>query len=298
MTLSELSERTSKARLIAWSALLILIIAAEIALTVAIPEWRNFFYNILELKAVDQFASSLILFGALMAGMGLVQGFKTWTAQTLSFILREAQTKTMFRKWVHGDRTAPNYTQAMTEAVRNSTELYLEILVEIIISAAIVAALILANLHNPLILISSIAYTLAVSVVAMLFNKPLTTQDSEWQKSEGEFRENLTNIVNGKEDFSYSSKWARLASAYKSYIMVLMNFTLFTRVKGSVSTLVPYVLLASSYFAGAITLGGFMAGVATFELIVVNATIVMMLYPKLTKARASRQIIEDFNSKI
>ena len=298
MTLKELFERTPRAKFITWSLGLITIIVAEIALTVAIPEWRNLFYNVLETKAVDDFTSSLVLFGILMTGMGLVQGIKTWTAQKISFIVREAQTKTLFRRWVNGERTAPNYTQAMTEAVRNSTELYLEILVEIVISLAIVIALILANLHNPLILVSSLTYTILVSLVALLFNKPLITRDMEWQQAEGEFRENLTDIVNGHEDFSYATKWARVSTAYGKYILTLMNFTLFTRTKGSLSTLVPYILLASAYFAGTMTLGGFMAGVATFELIVVNATIVMMLYPKLTKARASKQIIKEFQNKL
>ena len=150
-------------------------------------------------------------------------------------MVREAQTKYMFRKWVHGDKTAPHYTQAMTEAVRNSTEIYLEILVEIIISLAIVIALILANLHSPLILATAMGYTVLVSLVAILFNRPLISKDMEWQRAEGLFRENLTNIANGSNDYTYSSKWTSVSQCYAKYITTLMNLTLFTRMKVSLS---------------------------------------------------------------
>ena len=296
--LEHIKARIPTAKFIAWSVGLLLIVALEITLTVVIPEWRNLFFNVLETKAQDQFISSLVLFGLLMGGLGFVQGVKVWVGQKISFMVREAQTKYMFRKWVHGDRTAPHYTQAMTEAVRNSTEIYLEILVEITISAAIVIALILANLSNPLILATAIGYTVLVSLIAVLFNRPLISKDMQWQRDEGLFRENLTNIANGQNDYSYSSKWNAVASSYAKYIRTLMNYTLFTRMKGSLSALIPYVILSIPYFAGTLTLGGFMAGVATFELIVINATIVMMLYPKLTKARASKTIIKEFSEKI
>lgn len=296
--LKHIRERIPSTRFVRWSAALLAVIIVEIFLTVVIPEWRNLFYNVLETKAQSEFVSSLALFGLLMGGMGLVQGLKVWVGQKLSFLVREAQTKYLFRKWVHGDRQAPHYTQAMTEAVRNSTEIYLEILVEIVISLAIVVALLLANLHNPLILITAVGYTAVVSLLAILFNKPLINKDMSWQRAEGLFRENLTNIANGTHDYSYSEKWAHVSKTYSAYITTLMHYTLFTRFKGNLSSIVPYLILSAPYFAGTLTLGGFMAGVATFELIVLNATIVMMLYPKLTKARASKTIIKEFTDKI
>jgi ABC-type uncharacterized transport system fused permease/ATPase subunit len=77
-----------------------------------------------------------------------------------------------------------------------------------------------------------------------------------------------------------------------------MYYTLFSRIKGSLASLIPYILLGGTYFAGTITLGVFMAGVATFELIVINATILVILYPKLTKARASYKIVQTFYKEI
>lgn len=285
-------------RVILLGAVLGVIIIAEIVLTMVIPMWRESFYNILELKDASVFTDSLIAFTALMLGLGFVQGIKVWVGQKISFIVREIQTGVMYRKWMSSNKTTQHYTQAMTEAVRNSTELYLEILVEIAISAAIVVGLILMNLHHPYILIAAIAYTLLSSLIMTLFNKPMMTKDAEWQKAEGEYRENLVKLATGVNDNTSDAKWGAIVHTYSKYITVLMNFTLFTRVKGALSSLIPYVLLASAFFSGTITLGVFMAGVATFELIVINATIVMVLYPKLTKARASKHLSQTFYNEL
>ena len=294
MNYKDIRARLDKRALVAWMILLGIIIATEIGLTVVIPMWREYFYNVLQLKNIAEFYPALGWFAALMIGMGTVQGLKSWTGYRISFIVREAITKTLFRNWLASDRTAPNYTQALTESIRNSTELYLEIVVEVVISAAIVVILVLSNLHSVPIITASLIYTLSMSALAAAFNKPLVRTDADAQKAEGAFREAISDIFSGKNDYTYSDKWAEVAKTYYTYIKVQMNFTLFSRVKGSLASLIPYILLSSSFFAGTITLGEFMAGVATFELLVVNATILMALYQKLTRARASKSITKEF----
>lgn len=296
MTYRDIRERLNKRKVVLWLIGLAVIVVAEIGLTVAIPLWREYFYNVLQLKQVAEFYPSLGWFAALMIGMGTVQGIKSWTGYKISFLIREALTKTLFRKWVVSNKTAPNYTQALTESIRNSTELYLEIVVEVIISAAIVVILVLSSLHSLPIITSALAYTLSMSALAVIFNKPLIRTDADAQKAEGAFREAISNISAGQNDYTYSAKWTEVVKTYYSYIKVQMNFTLFSRVKGSLASLIPYVLLASPFFTGAITLGEFMSGVATFELIVLNATILMSLYPKLTRARASKYITKEFST--
>lgn len=294
MTYKDIRERLDKRITVAWIVALVIIISAEIGLTVVIPMWREYFYNVLQLKNIAEFYPALGWFAALMLGMGTVQGLKNWTGYRLSFLVREAITKTLFRNWVSSDKTAPNYTQALTESIRNSTELYLEIIVEVIISAAIVVILVMSSLHSIPIITAALAYTLSMSALAAIFNKPLVRTDADAQKAEGAFREAISDISAGKNDYTYSNKWAEVARTYYTYIKIQMSFTLFSRVKGSLASLIPYVLLSSEFFAGTITLGEFMSGVATFELLVVNATILMALYPKLTRARASKSITKEF----
>lgn len=295
---TEIVKNLPRGRLIFLGLSLLTIIVAEVGLTLYIPLWREQFYNILELKDVSAFTGSLIAFTVMMIGLGGVQGIKVWVGQKISFVIRAVQTAVMYDRWVTTSKTTPHYTQAMTEAVRNSTELYLEILTEILISAAIVVGLIVTNLHNPIIVAAALIYTAVASVVMTLFNRPMIGRDADWQKAEGEFRENLVKIAGGNDDGTHELKWKGIVRTYATYVTVLMNFTLFTRIKGALSSLLPYILLSSAFFSGAITLGVFMAGVATFELIVINATIVMVLYPKLTKARASRQLSNEFYKEL
>ncbi len=62
--------------------------------------------------------------------------------------------------------------------------------------------------------------------------------------------------------------------------------------------MIPYFILAGSYFAGVISLGDFMSGVGAFELFVINTTLLLSYYPKLMQCRASYVIVEDFYKEI
>lgn len=292
--LKKIYEKLPKTKVSVLATTLIFIIVVEIILTCLIPIWREQFYNILQTLNVGMFYTSLSYFAALMIGMGAVQGLKTWVGQLLSFQIRRAATKVLFKPWVKGKKAVKNYSQAMTEALRNSTELYLEIGVEVIISGAIVVGLIVSNIHNMPVIVASIIYTAAVTLLAAFFNKPLINSDTSWQEAEGSFREAIGNIANGNEDFTSKQKFEMVVGSYYRYIRVVMYYTLFSRVKSSASAIIPYLLMAGPYFSQAITLGDFMASVAVFELIVINSTILTMLYPKLTKARASYRLSKEF----
>jgi ABC-type uncharacterized transport system fused permease/ATPase subunit len=186
----------------------------------------------------------------------------------------------------------------MTEALRNATELFLEIAVEVIISGTIVVSLVIMSLDNPPILIAATAYTVGMTLVAWLFNKPMIASDMGWQSEEGEFRETITMVCEGTDCYTFKERLARVTAAYYRYIKVVMYFTLFSRVKAALGQLVPYIILSYPFFAGDITLGQFMKGVGTFELIVINSTILLVLYPKLTKAKASYNISKAFYEEV
>lgn len=276
-------------------SLLVAIVGVEIVLTCVIPLWRESFFNILQVKDISSFSSSLIAFVAMMASLGAAQGLKVWVARLVSFEFRIAGTRMLELLWSKKRSKVKNHSQAMTEALRNSTELFLDSGVEIAISLSIVIGLILANLHNPVILITSLGYTVLVSAAAALFNKPMILRDRELQEAEGRFRDSVVQYSGTR---TAHSTFLGVVITYYRYIFTIMNFTLFTRLKGALSTAIPYIVLSGSYFAGDITLGAFMAGAATFELLVVNATILLIVYPGLNKARASQHLISDFYKEV
>ncbi len=296
--LNEIINRLDKRTLILLSILLIAVVAGEIVLTALIPAWRQYFYDVLQGMHQSLFLESVLYFFLLMAGLGTVQGLKAWIGQLLSFNIRKTISKMLLKKWTKNPVKVDNYTQAQTEALKNATSLYLEIVVEVVISASIVIMLMWMNRHETTILLASIGYTIVASLMAMIFNQSLINSDAACQNAEGNYREAIGDIANGNGDYSSKNKFIELSLAYYKYIKILMYYTLSSRLKSSISSVVPYLLLANQYFSGSITLGVFMNGVATFELIVINATILLVLYPNLTKARASYKIVKDFYTSI
>ena len=294
----EIVRRADKKTAITTGAILVLVVVIEIVLTVLIPEWKSNFFSVMQAKDVDKFWVAIALFAALMLSLGAMQGVKTWLAQTFSFEFRRVASKILLKKWVKGGKTIKNYTQAQTEALRYVTEIPVMITTEAFISLFIVISLLLVNLDKPTVVISSLVYTLAVIVVAKIFNKPLVTTHTVLQETEGSYREAISDIQNGHGDFSSKQKYLNVTVAYLKYIKTQMYFRLFGTLKGSLTSIVPYVLMAEGYFSGAYTLGQFMAAVSTFELIVINATILVQLYPESTKVVASWKIVNGFYKEV
>lgn len=282
-----------------YSFILISIVIAEIGLTCYIPEWRKGFYSMLQEKHEHLFMYQMMLLIALYTSLSFAQGMKVWVGQKTSFIIRVALSKITLKKLVYqrDSAEAPAFSQAMTGAIQNSTELFLRVAVEIAISFAIVMVLIYNNLHNPLILYAAVAYSAGVSLIAYFFQKPLTVADRSWQEAESVYREAIVTISNNKGDHTSKDKFLQLIVAYYKYIKTQMYFQLMSRMKGMVGTVIPYFILGTSYFSGQIDFGGFMAGIATFELLVINMTIFISMYPEYIKAKASQQLVSAFLNK-
>ena len=275
---------------------LLIVIVSEIFLTCYIPEWRNGFYTIMKDKHQELFIGAITSFFLLYTGLGIAQGVKVWVGQLVSFQVRVAMSKITLKRAVKHESMAslPAYSQAMTQAIQNSTELYLRVLVEIVISAAIVLGLIVVNLDQPIILSVAFLYTVGASLIAYLFQKPLTVTDKAWQETESHYREAIVTIANGKGDYTAKSKFLKIMGAYYHYIRTQMYFQLMSRLKGAIGSIIPYFLLGTAYFRGDMDFGQFMAGIATFELIVINATIFIIMYPDYVKAKASQLIVKEF----
>lgn len=294
--ITKIHKKLNKRSFYSTLSVLLLVIISEIFLTCYIPEWRNGFYTIMKEKHQELFLGAITSFFLLYTGLGIAQGVKVWVGQLVSFQARVAMSKITLKRAVKHESMSslPAYSQAMTQAIQNSTELYLRVLVEIVISAAIVLGLIVVNLDQPIILSVAFLYTVGASLIAYLFQKPLTVTDKAWQETESHYREAIVTIANGKGDYTAKSKFLKLMGAYYHYIRTQMYFQLMSRLKGAIGSIIPYFLLGTAYFRGDMDFGQFMAGIATFELIVINATIFIIMYPDYVKAKASQLIVKEF----
>jgi putative ATP-binding cassette transporter len=281
-----------------WGTALGLALATEIVLTCLIPMWKEMFGDMLAKKDLVGFQHSLGYYFILTFGFGVAQGLKTWLARKLAFIIRTAGSKILLKSWIQSKKKLKNYSQPMTDSMQIWTELSLANFVEIAISASIIVGLVIANLNSHLILIAALVYTLILSAAAMFFNKPLITSDMHRQEAEGIYRESISAIAHDQGDFTSKLKFKNLYFIYGRYIAIQMYFTLFSRVKGALGMLVPYIVLAPLYFSGDMSLGGYMAGAATFELIVLNSTILLEIYPQYTKMKAGYKISKEFYDEV
>jgi putative ATP-binding cassette transporter len=280
-------------------SLLLTITIAEIVLTVLIPVWREIFYSALQKFDQPAFWTAMLYGAILMIGFGTIQGLKTFVRLKFSFTIREAMSKLFLKTWVYDNKKEdPRFNIALTDAIKISTDNLTDVLVESFVSFVIVIILIINATDQPILLLAALGYTVVVSLVAYLFNTPLIRTDTELQVAEGHYRNSIAIIAINGGDHTAKNNWLAIKDKFHQYLLVLTGFNLFSRAKGALASLIPYFLLFDEYFSRQIDLGGFMNGVSTFELIVVNTTILVIVYPQITKALASYNICKEFYSGI
>lgn len=272
-----------------------LLVILEAGGTVLIPEVRKYLYDVLGNKSLELFHIAIFYVVALSFGLDLIVSFKRWAVLKISFRFRESKYRLLRGLWSNEYRPIPNYSTAMTNALSLSTESYLNVSIEMFISAIIVLVLIGQYWHMPTILLLSIGYTVAVCVAALFFNRPLVSSDKNNIAAEGQHRETITILEN---EIKIEDKWGAVVITAMRKFRVNFLFTLFTRFKGSVATILGLLILAPKYFTGELSLGDFMAAVAVFELIVGNTTYIINLYPQYTAAKASSAIIKQFEGEL
>lgn len=276
--------------------LLLGLLVLEIIATVLIPEWRKLFYNILESKDVNKFYIGIGYFAMLMGGMTLAQSFKQYVGRRTALQCRTALTKLLQKKWVNAEcmMTVDNPCQRINEDCRIATDLAVKVLIEIIISGAIVVSLVIEAMKDPYIVYAALIYTIVAAVGAMLFRRSLVDHEIRMQKAEADHRFSLSQISLGVGDYTSKNKYAHTVHSIVAYFNRLLGFTIFSASQQQFSIIVPWIILGFPYFQGLITLGEFMGSVATFELIVVNSTILIQLFPDVTRAEGSWRRIKTF----
>ena len=280
-----------------FGAILFVILSVEIVFTVAIPMWREGFYNILQKKDLLHFNHQLWYLVALLGGLSLVQSFKQYMCNVFSFEWRRPNMldlRKRLMRYVRRNKQLPdNYGQAIAEATRWTTSNYVIVWAELIISGGIVIGLLAQNYDKPMLMGASVAYSVLTLLIAKFFNRPLTRAQHEIQSAEGKYRDNMGLWAKGGE-YTGKTDFRTFISKYYLLIRTNLNYTLFMSGQSTIANLAPYILIGPLYFASKITLGDFMAQVSIFELLVINLTVFRNLYPELAVARGAQAIIDNF----
>lgn len=272
----------------------------EIAGTLLIPEWRGYFYGALTDKDLTTFTHAIYLFLGLMAIMVTSQAFKRYYQAKISQMWRQKQT---FELW---DRLSPFFTinvdhpeQRVSEDCKISTDLYLRIWLEVIIAGFIVIGLLISAATTPHLGAAAFVYAAVFIGAAYLWKGPMVKRDIEWQISEAAMRKEMTlQITKASDPSPIAGLFSTITEKYFKYIRILTGFEMFKNSKNYLSMLVPLALLGPIYFSGDLSFGDLMKGVATFELIQLNAAVILMLYPDLIRAHAAKKRVNELKENL
>lgn len=278
---------------------LLLIIGLEIAGTVYLPELKKTLFDSIEAKNLQAVIDYFIFSTIFLTLFGFIQGIKEYVAHRWAIFIRTSLVKTLQKKWVKkGAPQIDNPDQRINQDTFMATDLAVSNILEIIISAVITVILVIQSFNMTGIWLGALIYTVVVSGLMLFFNKPLVKSEIEYQRAEADHRFSLAKIALGSGDYTSKANYKRLLDKYVSYIGVVLGFQMFSGVSRQVSDIIPYALLLPLYFAGSMTLGSVMQGVSIFVLIVINATIMLQLYPRVTKAQASWHRIKEFYDEV
>ncbi len=145
-------------------------------------------------------------------------------------------------------------------------------------------------MHIPLLLTGALVYSAISVVLAMKFNPKLKRVEILEQKAEASFRHKLYGCLSP----------AGLIGANKACLMAArtrMSYRLFTKFQLAVMTILPYIALIPALLDGNLTLGELVRHSSTFGLIVVNASILISLYPLWVKSIASKIRVSELFKK-
>lgn len=292
-----------KSKLIWGLVFLITALTAEIIMTNEIPVWRQYFFNVLGSKQQSLFSLAIMYYLALVTILTLAQGFKKWLAQKLALNFRTALTDILQHKWLsHKKRDiVDSPDQRINQDTFLATDNTISVALEVIISGVLVVLLVGESLAKPQLILASLAYTVIVCVIAMIFKNKLIDTEIGLQKAEAEHRYSLSQLrdVHTKLGTQIGSdktdvKYLKVVQNYLKNISVNLKYTLFAASQSNFTPAASYILLAPAFFAGTLSIGSYMGDVALFDLIVVNASILVIVFPSVTKAIASWKRLNTF----
>jgi vitamin B12/bleomycin/antimicrobial peptide transport system ATP-binding/permease protein len=301
MILKDCWNNLPKAKVSASVLVLLAIISSEIVLTCLIPEWRNIFYGALAVKSLGIFKQSIIYFVILITSLTVVQSLKTWLAQKLALKFRTQMVNILTNKWFNAQNIEQidNADQRINQDTDICTSTTIAVILECLISGAIVISLFIETFSKLNLVFASGVYTLIVVLGAILFRQVLIVREINRQKAEANHRFSLAELRCGQGSVLNSlTIYEQVKTTCLAQIKTLMHFSIFNRSQNNFSSVAAYLVLAPAFFGGVITLGQFMGDVAIFELLVINATILVQLYPDITRASASWIRIKEFYGRL
>jgi ABC-type uncharacterized transport system fused permease/ATPase subunit len=267
-----------------------LIITAEASFTGLLPVSRGHLFSLLSNKsAITVIWLALFWYFLNYFTIDLFQSFKGYIVLKVSLWYRNLRTEAVIRNFQNTEAT--NIPQRIQEDIKLSYNSRIEVWCEYLIAGLILVQLFLLNLNEPILVICALVYAIISVLIAIRFNPRLTRAELMSQQAEACFR---TSLVSNLTDISLLGptnitlmKAARLR----------LEYLLFTKLQLGLVAVLPYIILIPKLLNGSIDLGLLMRHQSTFGLIVINAAILIQMYPKLIQGNASELRVNEVEVK-
>jgi vitamin B12/bleomycin/antimicrobial peptide transport system ATP-binding/permease protein len=315
------SEERLRARLTLGS--IIGLTLAQIAIQIRFNWWNADFFNALEKHDQGAFFYQILTFLVLAAGSMVVTVFQLYLKQSLQLHWRRWLTHHLTRRWLHkGLHYQLNFIaggidnpdQRIAEDTRVVTDAALDFLIGIVNSGLMFISFIgiLWTLSGTLALTVfgldihvhgymvwfALAYALAGSALTWAFGRPMVRINAERNAREADFRFSLVRVRENSEGIALSrgepDELRLLERSFETLFGTVWRLMKFQRRLTWLSSgytlgalVIPALVAAPRYFAGAITLGGLMQTTSAFGQVQGSLSWFVENWPRISEWRAS-----------
>ncbi len=271
-----------------WSTIVVLvfIMIVEVWLTTAIPQSRKYLYDALASKNIELFWAAFSFFMLVLCGLTFELPVKEYIRSRFSTKIRTSLTESFIDKDLHkADITNPD--GRIADDVHIVSTISVRAATEIIIAIMCLVGLVWQIQADPTLLILACVYSAILCVITIFFKTPLMSAKVNLQSSEQSFRRGLIN--NDEPTLKFQDVVTKSLRLWK----VNFCYGFFMQAKNRAVMLILPVVLLPLYMSGHITIGDVFGKIALFDLVVENATIILIYFPEITSFMASHLRIKE-----
>ncbi len=294
-----------------WGAVLLMLLSqASTSFGYFFIQWNRRFYDSLEMKDTEVFFRESIVFTVLAIAYVLVFSLTRYYGQQYALRWRMWMTKSVLNTWLFDEKRGvlEGSDQRIQEDLMRFTLIFERFFLDCFNAVLLIIVLTpmvfwqtknlyLGNLPLAwVILLASVGYTLLGMVISAKIANPLIQLEYNNQKLEAELRYNLVHVRDGaqKQPSFFTGLLHNISNNYHLVYKRQKNFNLWQKSYDQFSFLIPFMLLASNYFIGLLTLGMLMQIRSTFSRIRNSMAYLLDNYTELTEMLAIAKRLAEF----
>jgi putative ATP-binding cassette transporter len=306
----------------------------QVALTVALNQWNNTFYNALQDRDWSVFAHQLVIFAGLASAAIVSQVYQLYLSQWLQIRWRRWMSERYLRAWlsegthyrIHGQgHRADNPDQRIADDVQLFISQTLSIGVDLLgslvtlisfgiilwgLSASVPLSLFGTSFVIPGYLVwGAFLYAAAGTWIAHVIGWPLVRLNFDQQRYEADFRFALVRLRENTEEVALlggetaetERLSVRLGSIVSNWFQIMSRqkrLVFFTAGYSQAAVVFPFIVVSPLYFSGALQLGGLMQTASAFGQVQSSFSFLVTAYTTLAEWRAVIERLLGFEAAI